>query len=87
MDSVARRGLAARIAGHPALPLARELVTIASEGLRRIGAETGEPDERGFLDPILAQLALGKSPGEILLERWEGEWNRNVERLIDYARY
>ena len=87
MDSVARRGLAAQIAGHPALPLARELVTIASEGLRRIGAETGGPDERGFLDPILAQLALGKSPGEILLERWEGEWNRNVERLIDYARY
>jgi glutamate--cysteine ligase len=87
MESVARRGLKARILGRPALELGHELVAIASEGLRRIGAATGEPDERGFLDPIRAQLALGKSPGEVLLERWEGEWNRNVERLIDYSRY
>lgn len=87
MDAVARRGLAAHIAGRPVLELGRELVEIASEGLRRIGAETGQADERGFLDPVRAQLALGKSPGEITLERWEGEWNRNVERLIDYSRY
>jgi glutamate--cysteine ligase len=87
MDAVARRGLAARIGGRPVLELARDLVEIASEGLRRIGAESGQPDERGFLDPVRAQVALGKSPGEILLELWEGEWNRNVERLIDYSRY
>jgi glutamate--cysteine ligase len=87
MESVARRGLAARILGRPALELARELCAISSEGLRRIAAATGRADERGFLDPIGAQLELGKSPGEVLLERWEGEWNRNVERLIDYSRY
>jgi gamma-glutamylcysteine synthetase len=69
------------------LELARELVAIASEGLRRLGGAAGQPDERPFLDPIRAQLELGKSPGEILLERWEGEWNRNPERLIEYARY
>ena len=34
MESVARRGLAARIAGRPALELGRELVAIAGEGLR-----------------------------------------------------
>jgi glutamate--cysteine ligase len=88
MDAVARAGLAARIAGRPALELAHELVEIASEGLRRIGAAGAlDPDERGFLEPIRAQLALGKSPGEVVLERWEGEWNRSLERLIEYARY
>jgi glutamate--cysteine ligase len=87
MESVSRLGLAARILGRPALELARELVAISSEGLRRIGAATGQPDERPFLDPIHAQLEIGKSPGEVLLERWEGEWNRNVERLIDHSRY
>ena len=70
------------------LELARRLVEIAGEGLRRIGAAGGlDPDERGFLEPIRAQLALGKSPGEVVLERWEGDWNRSLERLIEYARY
>ena len=87
-EAVARAGLAARIAGEPMLPLARRLVEIAGEGLRRIGAAAGlEPDERSFLEPIRAQLELGKSPGEVVLERWEGDWNRRLERLIEYARY
>lgn len=88
MEAVARRGLAARLAGRPAIELARELVEIAAEGLRRIGvANDLEPDERCFLEPWREQVALGKSPGEILLERWEGEWNRKVPRLVEYARY
>ena len=47
----------------------------------------GDPDETGYLDPIHAQLALGKSPGRVVLERWEAEWERSLDRLIDYARY
>jgi len=87
-DAVARAGLAARIAGRPVLPMARRLVEIAGEGLRRIGAAVGlSPDERSFLEPVRAQLELGKSPGEVVLERWEGDWNRSLERLIEYARY
>jgi hypothetical protein len=27
------------------------------------------------------------SPGQIVAERWEGEWGRSVDRLIEYARY
>jgi glutamate--cysteine ligase len=88
MDAVARAGLAARIAGRPVRELARRLVEVAGEGLRRIGAAGAlDPDERGLLEPVRAQLALGKSPGEVILERWEGEWNRSPARLIDYARY
>jgi glutamate--cysteine ligase len=88
MEAVARAGLAARIGGRPALELARELVGIASEGLRGIGAVGPvDRDERCFLEPVRAQLALGKSPGEVIRERWEGEWNRSLERLIAHARY
>jgi hypothetical protein len=46
-----------------------------------------DPDERGYLEPLYAQLATGKSPGQVILERWEGEWTRSAERLIEYARY
>ncbi len=88
LDAVARRGLAADLAGAPILALARELVAIASVGLRRIGhGSDTRSDERGFLDPILEVLEAGRSPGQVVLERWEGEWARSAERLIAYARY
>jgi glutamate--cysteine ligase len=85
---VARRGLAARLAGRPILELAGEVARLASEGLRRIGhAGRRDADERPFLDPIFEQLERGMSPGRVVLERWEGDWERSVARLIDYARY
>lgn len=88
LDAVARGGLGAEIAGRSALDLAREVLALAGEGLGRIGhAGVLDPDERGYLEPIAEQLAAGKSPGEVVLERWEGEWQRSPQRLIEYARY
>ena len=85
---VARRGLAADYGGEPVLELARDLARLAREGLARLGhAGQREADETGFLDPVFEQLEVGASPGQKLVERWEGEWGRSVERLIDYARY
>jgi glutamate--cysteine ligase len=88
LEAVARRGLQAEVAGRPVLPLARELVAIARTGLVRIGdGSRGESDERGFLDPLLAVAERGRSPGEEVLARWEGAWERSPQRLIEYARY
>jgi glutamate--cysteine ligase len=87
-DAVSRQGLAASYAGRPVLGLARELAEIARGGLERIGhAGLEAPNESPFLDPVFAQLSLGKSPGQVVLECWEGEWERSLERLIEYARY
>ena len=85
---VARRGLRAEMGGAPVQRLAEELVSISAGGLRRI-AERGETDkdERNFLDPLRAQLELGKSPGEIIAERWRGEWAHDRNRLIEAVRY
>jgi glutamate--cysteine ligase len=87
-SDVARRGLAADFAGRPVLELARELTGIARDGLRQIGhAGRRDPDETAYLDPIFEQLERGASPGQIVLERWEGDWQRSPSRLIEYARY
>ncbi len=88
LDAVAREGLAAKVAGGPVLPLAREVVELAFGGLRRI-AHPGQTrdDERVFLEPLFEQLETGKSPGKVLLDRWESGWGRSLTRLIDYARY
>jgi len=85
---VARRGLSAEYAGRPVLDLARELTVISHDGLRRIAhAGATQPDECSFLEPIFAQLERGASPGSVVLERWEGEWKKSLDRLIEHARY
>ncbi len=88
LDAVARRGLAAQVGGRSVLELAGELVAVAAAGLRRIGHcnDSGE-DEGIFLEPVREQLERGKSPGEVVLEHWEGDWARSPQRLLDYARY
>ena len=87
-DAVARQGLAATLPGGGALELARELLAIASEGLRRIGhAGSGDPDERRFLEPLREIAELGQSPGEQILARFQGEWQGRISELIEYARY
>jgi glutamate--cysteine ligase len=84
---VCRRGLAASYGGVPILALARELTGISRDGLRRIGhAGRHDADETPYLDPIFQQ-EVGVSPGQGVIERWEGEWARSVDRLIEYARY
>lgn len=80
---VARRGLAAGSPRGPVLTLARELAAVAREGLRR----QGNPEEASLLDPLDALLERGKSPGEIVLECWQGEWNASPARLIEHTRY
>jgi glutamate--cysteine ligase len=88
LEDVARRGLAARAAGQPVLALARELAAIASEGLRRIGHGDGpHADERVLLDPLLAQLAKGRSLGEELVDAWEGNLHRDLTKLIAATRF
>ena len=87
-DAVALGGLAARAGGRAILDWARELSRISAEGLRRIAHRNAAGhDERIHLEPVFALLEGGRSPGEIVLERWQGEWRRSPERLIAYARY
>ena len=86
--AVARGGLAAVIGGQRVLELAKELVGIAEDGLRAIGERRQlENDERHFLEPIWAQLKLGKSPGEVLADRWESDWAGDPSRMIEDCAY
>ena len=80
---VARRGLAAESARGPLLEQARALARIAREGLHR----QGDSDAVALLDPLDEILERGKSPGELVLERWQGEWAGSPARLIEHARY
>jgi glutamate--cysteine ligase len=83
----ARSGLGAQAPDAPVRSVARELVGLARDGLRRIGVRNaaGE-DESVYLDPLLERIERGTSLARELLERWEA-WSRRPRALVDHTRY
>jgi glutamate--cysteine ligase len=83
-----RDALAARVRRYALLELARELLQIAWEGLRRQRALNVQgDDETIYLKPLKSLLDDGKCPADILIEKWEGELARDVKKLIAYSAY
>jgi glutamate--cysteine ligase len=81
-ERVARDGLAARHAGVDVLGLAREVVGLAVEGLKRVA-----PDEAGYLDVLVARVVgEGVCPADILLRNFEGSWHGSMERVFEHLR-
>jgi len=83
-----RHALAARVRKFSAADLAKELIQIAWEGLKRQAAlnENGD-DETMYLKPLRDLVAQGKCPADLVLEKWEGELQRDIKKLIDYSAY
>lgn len=83
-----RDALAARIRRYSLFDLAKELFQIAWEGLRRQRAlnQQGE-DETIYLNPLKTLLFQGKCPADVLVEKWEGELQHDIKRLIAYSAY
>jgi glutamate--cysteine ligase len=81
-----KEALLARARGVKLLDLARELCGIAREGLSRqaVRNSRGE-DETIYVRPLEAQIERGKSPAREIADRWQGEWEERVDRLIDFA--
>jgi glutamate--cysteine ligase len=82
--ATAREGLRAKGPDGPALAVARELVELSRQGLRRQGVrnERGE-DESLYLAPLERILDRGTSPAAHLLETWNG----SVSRIVDAVKY
>ena len=74
------------MAGRSMLDWARDLLAIARDGLGRL-ASPALGDERSFLEPIEEVLERGQSPGEVVLDHWNGDWSGSMERLVEFARY
>jgi len=80
---VTRQAMRARMKGIQVLELARELGAIAEEGLKRQGALDSEGrDERVYLERLREGLRAGKSPANLLADRWSGEWHQEARNLV-----
>jgi glutamate--cysteine ligase len=60
--------------------IARQAVAIARNGLINRGQ-----GEEIYLSPLDETLALGKTPAERWLDRYNGEWNGDLTRIFDEA--
>lgn len=81
-EAVARDGLEARNAGVNVLELSKEIVRLATNGLKNIA-----PDEAAYLDVLNQQvIEEGISPADILLRNWHGSWHGSINKVINHTR-
>lgn len=86
--AVHREALQARIRRLQVADLARELVAIGIEGLHRQAAlNTAGQDESIYLEQLAQQVKRGQCPADSVIEKWLGEYDRDVSRLIAGSAY
>ncbi len=83
-----RQALRARIRRVTLADLARELVAIAAAGLhrQRVLNDDGE-DESLYLERLEDLTKTGLCPADIIVDKWMGEWDREISRLIEGSLY
>ncbi|MGI9481824.1 MAG: glutamate--cysteine ligase [Hyphomicrobiales bacterium] len=70
------------------LDVARTVVELAGNGLKARNRQDGMGnDERIYLNELQRIVDEGKTPAEQLLERFEGEWNGDINRVFTDCAY
>ncbi len=82
-DMVARRGLAAEIAGRNLREIGKEALAIAREGLRRRRRlDARGRDETIYLEPLEERVASGRVEADRWLDRYAGAWRESVDPVF-----
>lgn len=76
-EEVPRTGFATPFRGRKVLDVARDVLKIAHGGLIRRGK-----DEGSFLRALDDIVMSGKTPADILLDRYYGPWEQNIDKIF-----
>jgi glutamate--cysteine ligase len=83
-----RQALGVRVHGITLLDFAKELLSIAWEGLQRHNqCNVAGENETVYLERLREELWKGQCPAYSVVEKWMGEWNYNAKRLIESTVY
>lgn len=84
-----RDGLATNIPGGKTMrEFAGQVLDIARAGLQaRARLDTGGDNEVGFLAPLQTAIEMNKTPADILLDHYHGEWSGDVTRIYKECAY
>jgi glutamate--cysteine ligase len=85
--AVHRQALQARIRRIRLAEIARELVAIAIAGLHRQHVPARGEDESVYLERLEHEVKRGRCPADTIVEKWIGEWDRDIARLIEGSSY
>ncbi len=87
-DSVHKRALRARIRRNSVHELAKELILIAETGLDRQGSlNTYGESETLYLERLRDNVHKGRCPADLLVDKWNGSWDREVSRMVAASSY
>jgi glutamate--cysteine ligase len=85
---VARRGLQAEVAGRSVQDVARDMLALAHDGLKRRNRLSGGlVDETGYLSELDEIAESGVTPAERLLELYHGPWEGDVTKAFEDFAY
>ncbi len=79
--NVPKNGLMSNIKGYFTGDIAKEILKIAEQGL--INAKTGEEN---FLESTKELVYNNLCPADIILRNWNGLWNKDLNKLIQYLK-
>lgn len=87
-DDAARIGLQAKIGGRTAQDIAKDMLAIAHEGLkRRDHLSAGMVDETGYLAEVEEIAETGITAAQRLLDLYHGPWEGDVSQVFDACAY
>ncbi len=87
LHEVQRQALHARIRRIEVRELARELIDIAVAGLEREPHDEDGETEAIYLQRVQEMVRHGTCPAELLIDKWNGVWDREVVRLVEGSSY
>lgn len=77
--NVPKHALDSKIKKFKAKDVATDILKIAQNALK----ENGQGEE-AFLEPILELTPFGLSPADLILSNWNGNWHKDVSKLVKY---
>ena len=87
-DGAHKNGLDARAGRHKLQAFGYELMNIAAKGLERQRAlNNAGQDESIYLLRLMDLVRGGHSHASLVINRWKGEWNYDVGRLVKGCAY
>lgn len=83
-NAVPKTALATRFRSTSVQQIAREVLRIARRGLRaRRRINAASQDEAVYLDPLDEVALTGRTLADILIERFEGPWHRQIDHVFE----
>ena len=81
---VAKKGLNANYGKQEIIDVAKNAVNISYEGLKRrnINDSLGE-NETKYLLPLIMAVEKKKAPADLLVEKFENDWKKDIKKVIE----